>query len=137
MNLLNDFLDGEKKVASLTLRPFTIGSKLACEQLNLTMFTTGEVSTENSDAERQLMMFAWLHSQPLPKVLAAIRNGTAKESAEEFAFSVPIGDLQAVISEINRISLAVTSANVDVQQKPGSGGDDAPGNFAGQDKLQA
>jgi len=136
MNPLNDFLDGEKKVASLTLRPFTIGSKLACEQLNLTMFTTGEVSDENSEAERQLMAFAWLHSQPLPKVLAAIRNGTANEAAEEFAYTVPIGDLPAVIAEINRVSLAVTAANVDVLQKASNCGDDAPGNSTGQDKPQ-
>ena len=136
MNALNDFLDGEKKVASLTLRPFTIGSKLGCEQLNLTMFTTGEVPGENSEAERQIVTFAWLHSQPLPKVLAAIRNGTANEAAEEFAYTVPIEDLPAVIAEINRISLAVTAANVDVLPKPGNGGDDAPGNSTGQDKPQ-
>lgn len=136
MTQIDDFLDGEKMVGGFNFRPFTVGSKIACEQLGLTLFTTGDVSPDKAEAERQIMTFAWLHSQPLPQVLAAIRNSTASAAAEEFAFSVPVADLPVIIAEINRVSAAVADAVVDVHQKPGSGDDKTPGNSTGQGKPQ-
>lgn len=134
MNALNDFLDGEKLIGGITFRPFTIGSKAVCEQMGLTMFTTGESPASEGESERQLIAFAWLHSQPLLQVLAALRNGTAGDAAQAFGFTVPITSLPAIIEEINRISAATTAATVDVAQKPGASKDNAPGNCTGQDK---
>ena len=133
MTQLNDFLDGEKLIGGITFRPFTIGSKAGCEQMGLTMFTTGEQPTSEGESERQLIAFAWLHSQPLPEVLTALRNGTASDAAQAFGFTVPITTLPAIIAEINRISAATAAATVDVAQKPGGSKDAAPGNCIGQD----
>ena len=133
MTLLNDFLDGEKLIGGITFRPFTIGSKAVCEQMGLTMFTTGEVSSADGESERQLIAFAWLHSKPLSEVLTALRNGTASNAAQEFGFTIPVSVLPAIIAEINRISAATAEASVDVAQKPGGSKDNAPGNCTGQD----
>lgn len=124
---MNDFLDGEKTVAGLKFRPFTLGSKAACEQMNLSMFLTGETGSE-SEAERQMVAFAWIHSAPLKTVLAALRNGTAEEAAQEFGFTITPQMSPDIIREINRISRAAAEASVDVLPKPG-GKDDSPGNL--------
>lgn len=124
---MNDFLDGEKTVAGLKFRPFTLGSKAACEQMKLSMFLTGETGSE-SEAERQMVAFAWIHSAPLKTVLAALRNGTADEAAQEFGFSISLSAMPELVAEINRISRAAAEASVDVQPKPG-GKDDSPGNL--------
>jgi hypothetical protein len=123
---MNDFLDGEKTIAGLNFRPFTLGSKAACEQMNLSMFLTGETGSD-AEAERQMVAFAWLHSAPLKTVLAALRNGTANECAQEFGFSVVISAMPELVAEINRISRAAAEASVDIMPKPGSK-DDSPGN---------
>jgi hypothetical protein len=123
---MNDFIDGEKTVAGLKFRPFTLGSKAACEQMNLSMFLTGESGSE-AEAERQMVAFAWLHSAPFKNVLAALRNGTANESAQEFGFGITPQMSPEIIREINRISRAAAEASVDVLPKPG-GKDDSPGN---------
>lgn len=132
MNEIHDFLDGEKIVGGLNFRPYTIGSKAACEQMRLTMFTDGTSPENNGESERQLIAFAWIQSQPLPDVIAALRNGSASDCAEEFGWTVPVNSLPAIISEINRISAAATAAAVEVAPKPGSGKDNAPGNSTGQ-----
>jgi len=71
--------------------------------------------------------FAWLHSAPLKTVLAAIRNGTADEAAQEFGFSIVISAMPELVAEINRISRTAAEASVDIMPKPGSK-DDSPGN---------
>jgi len=132
MNEIHDFLDGEKMVGGLNFRPYTIGSKAACEQMRLTMFTDGTSPENDGESERQLIAFAWIQSQPLPEVITALRNGTASARAEEFGWTVPVSSLPAIISEINRISAASTAAAVEVAPKPGRGKDNAPGNSTGQ-----
>lgn len=132
MNALNDFLDGEKIIGGIRFRAFTIGSKAICEQMRLTMFTSGEVSDDPGESERQLIAFTWLHSEPLENVLTAARNGTCDAAAQEFGFTLPVHILPAIITEINRISAATAEASVDVAPKPGGGKDNAPGNSTGQ-----
>jgi hypothetical protein len=123
---MNDFLDGEKTVAGLKFRPFTLGSKAACEQMGLSMFLTGETGSEN-DAERQMVAFTWIHTAPLKTVITALRNSTAAEEAEELGFSITPQMSAEIIREINRISRAAADAAVDVMPKPGAK-DDSPGN---------
>ena len=132
MNPLNDFIDGEKTIGGIRFRAFTIGSKAICEQMRLTMFTSGEVSDDAGESERQLIAFAWLHSEPLENVLIAVRKGTCDAAAQEFGFMLPVHILPAIIAEINRISAATAEAAVDVAPKPGGGKDNAPGNSTGQ-----
>jgi len=131
MNEIHDFLDGEKTIGGIRFRAFTIGSKAICEQMRLTMFTSGEVSDDAGESERQLIAFTWLHSEPLENVLTAVRNGTCDSAAQCFGFTLPVHILPAIISEINRISAASAEASVDVAQKPGAGKETALGNLFG------
>jgi hypothetical protein len=128
MTQIDDFLDGEKMVGGLKLRPLTFGSKAACDQMGLTMFTSGETPTEQAEVERQLVAFAWMHTEPLSEVITALRNGTAEAAAFEFGFAVDLGDAKALTAEIERIAAASVRNSVDVEPRPGSGRDDAPGN---------
>jgi hypothetical protein len=121
------FTDGTKLVAGITLRPFTIGTLSLCRQLKLSMFT-GEGDGGGQDNQRQIMAFAWAQSAPLALVLQAIRSGKWVEAVEEFEFSVLPSQINEIVNEVNRVSLAVKAATVEVEQKPNSGTEDAPPN---------
>ena len=130
--MINDFLDGEKTIGGMQFRPFTLGSKAACEQMGLTMFTTGELCKDPGEAEQQLIAFAWIHVKPLPDILKALRNGTAADEARAFGFEIPLGDVSEMISEINRISDQAKANAVEVIERPSHGKSDAPKNLHGQ-----
>ena len=130
--MINDFLDGEKTIGGMQFRTFTLGSKAACEQMGLTMFTTGELCKDPGEAEQQLIAFAWLHVKPLPDVLKALRNGTAVDDAQAFGFEIPISAVSDMIAEINRISDQAKANAVEVVDRPAHGKSDAPKNFVGQ-----
>jgi len=121
------FTDGTKLVAGITLRPFTIGTLSLCRQLKLSMFT-GEGDGSGQDNQRQIMAFAWAQSAPLAQVLQATRSGKWVEAVEEFEFSVLPSQINEIVNEVNRVSLAVKAATVEVEQKPSSGTEDAPPN---------
>jgi hypothetical protein len=114
MTPINDFLDGEKLIAGISFRPFTIGSKALCEQLKLTMFVTGEGGETPGEAERQIAAFTWIHVAPLAVVLKAVREGKAEDAALEYAFSIPTSSLNAIVAEINRISEQAKANAVEV-----------------------
>jgi hypothetical protein len=133
MTSLNDFLDGEKKIGGLIFRPFTLGSKAACEQMNLSMFTTGNGDLSAGEAERQVIAFAWLHTKPLSDVLKALRENRAWDEAQAFGFELPIESVAEMISEINRISEQAKNNAVEVVEKSIATKDDnEPKNSAGQ-----
>ena len=130
MTQLNDFLDGPKTIAGVNFRAFTMGSKALCEQMKLTLFTTGTVSEDarEGESDRQIIAFTWIHAAPLTEVLSAVRNGKADDAAFEFGFSMPVGSLNAIVAEINRISKQAADNAVEVEEKPESKSGDAPGN---------
>jgi hypothetical protein len=130
--MINDFLDGQKTIGGMEFRPFTLGSKAACEQMGLTMFTTGQLCDDPGEAEQQLIAFAWIHVKPLGEVLKALRNGTATDDARAFGFEIPIGAVSEMISEINRISDQAKANAVEVVDRPAHGKSDAPKNSVGQ-----
>jgi hypothetical protein len=132
MTSLNDFLDGPKTVGGIHLRPFTFGSKAACEQMKLSLFTTGGADLPPGETERQIISFAWLHSKPLPEVLKALRENKAADEAQAFGFELPIESLESLISEINRISEQAKKNAVEVIEKSTTKDPDEPGNSAGQ-----
>ena len=132
MTSLNDFLDGEKTIGGLVFRPFTLGSKAACEQLGLTMFTGAGADLAAGEAERQVIAFAWLHTKPLPEVLRALREGRGMEEAQAFGFEVPIHAVDEMIREINRISEQAKSNAVEVVEKQTTKDPAEPGNSVGQ-----
>jgi len=130
--MINDFLDGQKTIGGMEFRPFTLGSKAACEQMGLTMFTTGQLCDDPGEAEQQLIAFAWIHVKPLNDVLKALRNGTAADDALAFGFEIPIEATSEMIAEINRISNQAKANAVEVVDRPTHGKSDAPKNFVGQ-----
>jgi hypothetical protein len=132
MTPLNDFLDGEKMIGGLVFRPFTLGSKAACEQMALTMFTGAGDSLTPGESERQVIAFTWLQTQPLQAVLRALREGRAVEETEAFGFTVPLGAVNQIIAEINRISEQAKANAVDVVEKSGTKDPAEPGNSAGR-----
>lgn len=133
MTELNDFLDGPKTIAGVTFRPFTMGSKALCEQMNLTLFTTGNLpdGAQDGESDRQIIAFTWIHAAPLSDVLAAVRHRQADAAALEFGFAMPVSSMNAIVREINRISKQAAENAVEVEEKPGSKSD-APGNSVGQ-----
>ena len=132
MTQINEFLDGEKTIAGMVFRPFTMGSKAACAQMNLSMFTSPEKPLTETDAERQIVAFTWLHVKPLPEVLRALREGRADDEAQAFGFEIEPNAITQIISEINRISEQAKKNAVQVIEKNMTKDKDAPGNFAGQ-----
>jgi hypothetical protein len=132
MTPLNDFLDGEKTIAGLRFRPFTLGSKAACEQMKLTMFTNTSEGLSDDEIQKQITAFTWLHTQPLKVVLEALRTGKSEEAVEEFGFGISFNLLPHLISEITRISEAAKEAAVEVVEKATTKDTDEPGNCAGR-----
>ena len=130
--MINDFLDGEKTIGGMQFRPFTLGSKAACEQMGLTIFTTGQPCEDPGEAEQQLIAFAWLHVKPLNDVLKALRNRTAIDEALAFGFEIPIEATSEMVAEIHRISNQAKANAVEVVDRPSHGKSDAPKNFVGQ-----
>jgi len=116
--------DGHTKVGSLRLRPFSLGTLNLCRRLNLTLFLDETVELTDEEKQRQIVAFAWAQSAPLPDVLAALRTHTADEKIEEFEFGLAVGDLPALLDEIQRIGELAAAATVDVAPKPGASGEE-------------
>jgi len=123
------FADGaEAPAGSLRLRPFSLGTLNLCRQLGLTLFLDGDAELDDDEKQRQIVAFAWAQSAPLPEVLGALRSGDAQGRIAEFEFQMGVGDLPALIAEIQRISGLAAAVVVEVMPKPGAGGGDAPPN---------
>lgn len=128
MSLDDAFLDGPALVGSLRLRPFTIGSMTACRKMGLSIFTGTEKDPTSEDVQRQIVAFAWLQSEPLKEVLAALRNGAWEAAVDEFEWSVRPDDLRLLEAEITRISQQIGSASVDVVKRDAPPDPNEPGN---------
>jgi hypothetical protein len=121
--------EGDTKVGSLRMRPFSLGTLNVCRQLGLTLFLDGEADLDDAEKQRQIVAFAWAQAAPLSEVLSALRTNTANEKIAEFEFGMDVGDLPALIAEIRRVSELAAAAAVEVAPKPGASGDeDAPPN---------
>ena len=132
MTKIDDFLDGEKTIAGMKFRPFTLGSKQACGQMNLTMFTTPGTELSQEETERQIIAFAWMHVKPLSEVLKALRENKANEAAQSFGWEIEWTAVDAMIAEINRISNQAKENSVEVVERQGAKDKDEPGNSVGQ-----
>ena len=128
MTEIEDLLDGEKIIGGIKMRPFTVGSRSACKQMGLSVFTEGKTDISEDEANKQIIAFAWLHSAPLKEVLQRLRNGTAEEAAMEFGFNIEPFALSQIVEEINRISKRATENSVEVISRNGVSKEDAPGN---------
>jgi hypothetical protein len=115
---------GATQVGSLRLRPFSLGTLTLCRRLGLTLFLDEEAELPDHEKQRQIVAFAWAQSAPMPEVLAALRTGTAEEKIAEFEFGLDLGDLPALVAEIQRIGELAAAAAVEVAPKPGTSGEE-------------
>ena len=129
MSLDDAFFDGPSEIGALKLRPFTIGSMTACRKMGLSIFTGNDKEPSGDEVQRQIVAFAWLQSEPLQKVLAALRNGAWEVAVDEFEWRVRPQDLKALEAEITRISNQIGVAAVDVVQRDTPPDPNEPGNF--------
>lgn len=128
MSLDDAFLESPSEIGGLTLRPFTIGSMTACRKMGLSIFTGGEKEPTAEEIQRQIVAFAWLQSEPLQKVLTALRSGAWEAAVDEFEWKVQPQDLKAMEAEITRISGQIGLAAVDVVQRDAAPDPNEPGN---------
>ena len=125
MNLLR----GPMEIEGLTLRPFSLRSRLNCIALGLTLFTDSEgAQLTPLEVEEQIVALAWERSQPVHAVRKAIDTGTAWDAIHDFADSLPLAALPKLVAEINRVAAEIKEQAVEVVPRPGSEDKDAPGN---------
>jgi hypothetical protein len=116
-------LEGSKKLAGLTLRPFTFGTLEACEKLSLTLFTSPDAAVGMSPGEirRQMASFAWVQTESPERIVEAFSSDTAERQISLFQHSLEIDQLDALVSEVTRIAGAIKAVSVEVIPKPSSG----------------
>ncbi len=113
------FAEGPAQIGELHLRSLSFGTINLCRQLNLSLFLDEQVELPDEEKQRQLIAFAWIQSAPLPQVLEAVRTRKVQERLDEFAFSLSIEMLPALMAEVSRISKLAAAAAVEVMPKPG------------------
>lgn len=124
-----NLLRGPMEIDGLTLRPFSLRSRLNCMALGLTLFTEAEgVELSPLQIEEQILALAWERSQPVGVVRKAIDAGTAWDAIDDFADSLPLGALPKLVAEINRVASEIKEQTVTVVPRSDSVDKDAPGN---------
>lgn len=126
---MSNFLLGPIEIDGITLRPFTLRSRLNCMALGLTLFTeTDGTALSPLQVEEQILALAWERSQPVSVVRKAIDAGIAWDEIHSFADSMPLTALPKLISEINRVAAEIKDATVQVVPRNDTDDKDAPGN---------
>ena len=126
---MTNLLLGPVEIDGITLRPFTLRSRLNCMALGLTLFTETEgVALSPLQVEEQILALAWERSQPVAAVRKAIDAGTAWDEIHMFADLMPLTALPKLVSEINRVAAEVREKTVQVVPRTDAEDKDAPGN---------
>jgi hypothetical protein len=122
---------GERRIGSLKLRPYTMGSMQLAYLLKLTMFTRGKddppLDLDDLEEQRQIMAFAWMQSADEDDIADAVRDDTVDRCVLKFSLGVTFDMLPGLMAEINRINAMLAASSVRVESKYPSSGDDAPG----------
>ena len=124
--------EGPGELFGLKLRPVSLGTLNLCRRLGLSLVLHHEqvALISESERQRQVMLFVWMHSAPLTEVLAAVRDGSWDVPFGAFAESSSELIVPEVLAEIRRVSQRVDAALVEVLPKPGRSSDDeAPGDI--------
>jgi hypothetical protein len=123
--------NGERRIGSLKLRPYTMGSMQLAYLLKLTMFTRGKddppLDLDDLEEQRQIMAFAWMQSADEDDIADAVRDDTVDRCVLKFSLSVTFDMLPGLMEEINRINAMLAASSVRVESKYPSREDDAPG----------
>jgi hypothetical protein len=126
---MTNLLLGPVEIDGITLRPFTLRSRLNCMALGLTLFTDTEGAPLSPlQVEEQILALAWERSHPVVAVRKAIDAGTAWDEIHSFADSMPLTALPKLIAEINRVASEIKDATVQVAPRTEGEDKDAPGN---------
>ena len=126
---MTPFLQNSVEIDGLSLRPFTLRSRLNCMALGLTLFTEtegGELTQQQ--IEEQILALAWERSQPVGIVRKAIDDGTAWDQIHAFSDTLPLTALPKLVAEINRVASEIKEATVQVIPRNDAVEKDAPGN---------
>lgn len=123
--------NGERRIGSIRLRPFSFGSMQLAYLFKLSTFTRGKddppLELDDVEESRQIMTFAWMQSADEDEISDAIKNDTVDRCVLRFSFGVTFDMLPALMAEINRIGEMVAASSVRVESKYPSNEDDAPG----------
>ena len=124
-----DFLRPESSaIPGVKLRPLTSGSyALLVRTKNAFVQPAG---AETPDHLTAALEYAFIHGAPLDVVLRAAHSAPETFHTEVFRFSeaIPIGQLHAIIREVEGGLVASAAQSVDVLPRPGSEDKDAPPN---------
>lgn len=115
-------------VPGLKLRPLTSGSyALLIRTKNAFVQPAGAEAPDHLTAALE---YAFIHGAPLDVVIRAAHSSPDVFQAEVFHFSeaIPIGQLHAIIREVEGGLVASAAQSVDVVPRPGSEDKDAPPN---------
>jgi hypothetical protein len=120
----------EKCGNHIRLRPFTIGSMQMAYLLGISAVTNKEVELDDAEKIRQKCAIAWMQSRPEAEVWEAVKNSTWTEEIFRFAMALPIGALEEIQAEIERIEALIGASTVRVESKHSpTTGEDPPGKF--------
>jgi hypothetical protein len=123
--------NGERRIGSIRLRPFSFGSMQLAYLFKLSTFTRGKddppLELDDVEESRQIMTFAWMQSADEDEISDAIKNDTVERCVLKFSFGVTFDMLPGLMAEINRIGEMVAASSVRVESKYPSSEDDAPG----------
>jgi hypothetical protein len=118
----------EKCGDHIRLRPFTIGSMQMAYLLGISAVTNKEAELDDAERIRQKCAIAWMQSTPEAEVWEAVKNSTWSEKIFDFAMGLPIGALEEIQAEIERIEALIGASTVRVESKHSpSDKEDAPG----------
>jgi len=131
-NLATAMIDnGERRVGSLKLRPYSMGSMQLAYLLKLTMFTRSKddppLNLDDLEEQRQIMAFAWMQSADEDDIADAVRDDTVDRCVLKFSLGVTFDMLPELMDEINRINQMLSASSVRVESKFPSSDDEAPG----------
>lgn len=116
--LADSMLEDGATIGAIRLRPFTFGSMQAARKLGLATFLGSEEEVSDERAERELVAFGWLQSAPLKEeVLPALRDGTAWDKIDEFAFSLGLEEMEQLGKEVESLGQRVAASAIEIEPK--------------------
>lgn len=115
---MNPFFLRNTQIGPLELRPWTMTTQLAINELDLIKLSD----------QRQVIACAWLQSREPEEVEQAISDGTAMSAIKAFTRAFPLALAKPVAEWCKSQADAVESGRVDVVPQPGGSREDAPKN---------
>ena len=115
---MNPFFLKNTQVGPLELRPWTMTTQLAINELDLIKLSD----------QKQVIACAWLQSREPEDVEQAISDGTALGAIKAFTRAFPLALAKPVAEWCRAQAEAVESGRVDVVPQPGGTREDTPKN---------